>query len=143
MVDPTRRAVIKSDMAVLDSFGAGAKKFTYNLDQQVTWRKSLDGSRWEARRQDAPQSGTWMSNRSYIVRGIREGAWTEEDRDPVEGYPFGPFMELWPDGTLHVWVAKRALEYLENSPMTINGIKIQLKPEAGVHVWRMIGQYTT
>ena len=137
--DPTRRAVIKSDMAVLDSFGSGTKKFTYNLDQQVTWRKSLDGSRWEARRQDAPQSGTWMSNRSYIVRGIREGAWTEEDRDPVEGYPFGPFMELWPDGTLHVWVAKRALEYLENSPMTINGVKIQLKPEAGVHVWRMIG----
>ena len=137
---PTRRAIAAENQRSLDDFLETSNQFSYNLNQSVTWQRSMDDSRWEARRQAAPQSSTWADHRSFINRTIGDGAWTEIDRDPINGYAFGPFMELWDDGTLHVWVYKRALKHLESEPLIINGVTIQLTAEVGRHVWRMVGQ---
>ena len=63
----------------------------------MSWVRSLDGTRWEARRQYDPQRARWANHRSWINRTLGRGAWTEADRSE-EGYAFGPFMELWDDG---------------------------------------------
>ena len=137
---PTRRAVAVADRAFLHEFRAGAERLSFNLDQVVTWQRSLDGSRWEARRQVEPQARTWMSHRSFINRQIGQGAWTEIDRDPVEGYAFGPFAELWDDGALYLWVTDAGRKRLEADPIVINGVSITLVPDVGRFIWRMAGQ---
>ena len=136
---PTKRAIPRELLDVLKQFEDTAEKFSYGLNQDVSWIRSLDDTRWEARRQYAPQNKTWMNHKSYIMRPIGSGAWSDVDRDPVEGYPFGPFMELWDDGTVNVWVMKRTLSQLENRALVINGIDVQLTPKDGVHVIRMEG----
>ena len=136
---PRRRAVLVQDLEILERFAGITEKFTYNLNQSVSWIRALDGSRWEARRQYLPQSNTWGTHRSYIQRTLGQGAWTEADRDN-EGNAHGPWMELWNDGTLHVWIAKRALPHVDGSDMTINGVPVRLEAESGVYTWRMAGQ---
>ncbi|MYI20296.1 MAG: hypothetical protein F4121_09570 [Acidimicrobiia bacterium] len=135
---PTRRAVLRSDLPVLEEFAAGAERFEYELDQSVSWMRALDDSRWEARRQYEPQSSTWMSHRSWIMRTAGSGAATEVDRDPVHGFRFGPFMELFDDGTLWVWVMRRALPHLDQ-PIRINGVDVSLVPERVGVTCRMTG----
>ena len=134
---PTVRVIPKEQLYILENFQKTAESFSYDMNQKVSWRRSLDDTRWEARRQDSPQNKTWMSNRSWIQRGAanmtHNGTWTEEDRDPITGISFGPYMELFDDGSLSVWVNKRALPSLKN-PIIINGIKILLTPKWGISI---------
>ena len=123
---PTRRAVSVGDAVYLDEYLSESVPFEYNLSQTVKWQRALDDSRWEARRQVEPQSAEWMSHKSYIMRPIGSGAWTEVDRDPEVGHAFGPFMELYDDGRLYVWVSVRAKPVLLELPMYINGVSVQL-----------------
>ena len=124
---PTRRVFATADLMYLEEFVGDNPSFEYNLTQQVMWQRALDDSRWEARRQVEPQSSEWMSHKSYIMRPIGDGAWTEADRDPVHRHAFGPYMELHDDGRLNVWVGVRARSVLENTPMVINGVSINLE----------------
>ena len=123
---PTKRAMTLDDIAHLSKYVEKSDKFIYQLDQAVTWQLSRDRRIWEARRQVPPQSATWMDHKSYIMRPIGAGEWTEEDRDPKTGYAFGPFMEIEGD-QLRVYVVNRALRVLQDSPMVINGVSISLR----------------
>ena len=62
--------------------------------------RAQDDSRWEARRTHPPQSTTWASHRSWIMRPLGQGALRDDDVDPVDGYRFGPAVELFDDGML-------------------------------------------
>ena len=135
---PTTRAVSISDIEILKEFAGSAKRFEYPTVQTVSWIRSLDDTRWEARRQHEPQSKTWLDYNCYIQRSIGDGAWTELDRGD-EGHAHGPRMELWDDGTFHVWVMRRAIDF-GVAMLTVNGVDIPIKPEGGVHVWRMAGK---
>ena len=123
---PTRRAMTVDDIAHLQKYVGKSDKFTYELDQTVTWQLSGDRRIWEARRQVAPQSATWMDHKSFLMRPIGDGAWTEEDRDPGTGHAFGPFMEIEGD-QLRVYVMNRAIRVLQDAPMVINGVSISLR----------------
>ena len=122
---PTKRAMTLDDIAHLRKFVEKSDKFIYELNQTVTWQLSRDRRIWDARRQVPPQSATWMDHKSYIMRPIGAGEWTEEDRDPKTGYAFGPFMEIEGD-QLRVYVVNRALRVLQDSSMVINGVSISL-----------------
>lgn len=122
---PTRRAMAAGDIAHIRHYVEKSDKFTYLLDQAVTWQLSRDRRIWEARRQVAPQSATWMDHKSFLMRPIGDGAWTEEDRDPETGYAFGPFMEIEGD-QLRVYIANRALRVLQDAPLVINGVSVSL-----------------
>ena len=122
---PTKRAMTLDDIAHLRKYVNKSNRFTYELDQAVTWQLSRDRRIWEARRQVPPQSATWMDHKSYIMRPIGAGEWTEEDRDPETGYAFGPFMEIEGD-ILRVYVMNRAIRVLQDAPMVINGVSISL-----------------
>ena len=122
---PTRRAMTVDDIAHLRKYVEKSDKFTYELDQAVTWQLSRDRRIWEARRQVAPQSATWMDHKSFLMRPIGDGAWTEEDRDPETGHAFGPFMEI-EGNQLRVYVVNRAIRVLQDVPMVINGVSISL-----------------
>ncbi len=135
---PTRRALAIDDLLVLNKFAQVSERFTYDSDQPVTWVRALDDSRWEARRQHPPQQERWENHRSWINRTIGDGAWTEEDRGP-EGHAFGPFMELWDDGAMQLWCYKRALSFLEDNALIINGVSVSFTPEKIGHVCRMVG----
>ena len=134
---PTTRAVHLEDLDLLAGFAGVADRFTYDVNQAVSWIRSLDGTRWEARKQYAPQNSRW-DHRSFIQRAIGDGAWSEADRD-IEGNAHAPWMELWDDGTFHVWVLKRAIDR-GISFLRVNGVDIPLRADGGVHVWRMTGQ---
>ena len=138
---PTTRALRARDRAIWDEFAARHERFEDDFDLSVSWARALDGSRWEARRQHAPQSATWMSTRSFVQRPIGEGAWTEADRGP-DGHAFGPFMELFDDGALYAWVDPRVLERLESEPLAINGVPVRMVPETGIprYNWRVAGR---
>ena len=122
---PTRRAMTADDIAHLQKYVEKSDKFTYELNQTVTWQLSRDQRTWEARRQVAPQSATWMDHKSFLMRPIGDGAWTEEDRDPETGYAFGPFMEIEGD-QLRVYIVNRAIRVLQDAPMVINGVPVSL-----------------
>ena len=94
----------------------------------MSWIRSLDGTRWEARRQYDPQRARWANHRSWINRTLGDGAWTEADRSE-EGYAFGPFMELWDDGSIYLWCYRRALDFLSSNPLIINGVSVFFTPE--------------
>ena len=134
---PTVRVVHVRDRKILERFLGETQRYTYSADQTVTWQRSLDDTRWEARRQVAPQRQRWMTHRSWINRAIGDGAWTEADRDPVEGHAFGPFMELHDDGRLCLWVYKRALPFLADNPLLINGVAVTVELEQEGNVCRM------
>ena len=136
---PTRRALAVADLPVLERFALSAERFTYEAEQPVTWVRSLDDSRWEARRQHEPQRARWETHRSWIVRPIGAGAWTEADRGP-EGHAFGPFMELWDDGAIYLWCSRRALGFLDGNPLIVNGARVQFTPETTGIVCRMAGR---
>ena len=123
---PTRRAMTVDDAAYLYKYVEKSDKFTYELNQTVTWQLSADRRIWEARRQVAPQSATWMDHKSFLMRPIGEGAWTEEDRDPETGHAFGPFMEIEGD-QLRVYVVNRAIRLLQDAPLVINGVSISMR----------------
>ena len=123
---PTRRAMTVDDIAHLQKYVEKSDKFTYELDQAVTWQLSGDRRIWEARRQVAPQSATWMDHKSFLMRPIGDGAWTEEDRDPETGHAFGPFMEI-EGNQLRVYVVNRAIRVLQDTPMVINGVSVSLR----------------
>ena len=125
---PTRRVFRVEDKARLDRYVQESNPFEYNMVQSVCWQRSLDDSRWEARRQVAPQSAEWLSHKSYIVRPIGSGAWSEADRDSINGHAFGPYMELHDDGKLRVWVAPRAKKAVADNPMHVNGVEVYLSP---------------
>ncbi len=135
---PTRRAVRVSDRHILDDFANSSPRFAYDTNLQVSWVRAADGSRWEARRTHAPQSATWASHRSWIMRPLGQGALRDDDIDPVEGYRFGPAMELFDDGMLWVWVARRALERV--SSITINGVAVDLTAETFGPCCRLMGR---
>ena len=135
---PTRRALLVDDRPVLEGFLETTKRFTYETDQPVSWIRALDDSRWEARRQYEPQRSQWQSHRSWINRMIGDGAWTEVDRGP-EGHAFGPFMELWDDGTIYLWCYQRALPFLRDNALVINGVPVQFTPEKVGVICRMVG----
>ena len=80
---------------MLDDFEAQYRRFTYDTDLQVSWVRALDNSRWEARCSHAPQSEAWASHRSWVMRPLGSGATRNDDVDPLDGYRFGPFMELF------------------------------------------------
>ncbi len=134
---PTRRAVRVSDRHILDDFAGSSSRFKYQTDLSVSWVRAVDGSRWEARRTHPPQSETWASHRSWIMRPLGQGAQRDDDVDPVEGYRFGPAMELFDDGMLWVWVARRALEHA--AAITINGVPITLSPQTFGPCCRLVG----
>ncbi len=123
---PTRRAMTVDDIAHLQKYVEKSGKFTYELNQTVTWQLSGDRRIWEARRQVAPQSATWMDHKSFLMRPIGDGAWTEEDRDPETGHAFGPFMEI-EGNQLRVYVVNRAIRVLQDAPMVINGVSTSLR----------------
>ena len=123
---PTRRAMTVDDIAHLQKYVGKSDRFTYELDQTVTWQLSGDRRIWEARRQVAPQSATWMDHKSFLMRPIGDGAWTEQDRDPETGHAFGPFMEI-EGNQLRVYVVNRAIRILQDAPMVINGVSISLR----------------
>ena len=125
---PTRRALAVADLAVLEKFAQTSERYTYEADQPVSWVRSLDGTRWEARRQHEPQQARWANYRSWINRTLGDGAWTEADRSE-EGYAFGPFMELWDDGSIYLWCYQRALDFLSGNPLIINGVSVFFTPE--------------
>ena len=135
---PVRRVILLSDMDILEEFAGGSEKFTYNAVQSVSWERAVDDSRWEARRTRAPQSDTWVSHRSWIMRALGSGKVKDDDVD-ADGWKFGPFMELFDDGMLWVWSVKRALKSLENNSLSINGVNIRLEPETFGPVSRMVG----
>lgn len=122
---PTRRAMTADDIAHLQKYAEKSDRFTYQLDQTVTWQLSGDRRTWEARRQVAPQSATWMDHKSFLMRPVGDGAWTEDDRDPETGYAFGPFMEIEGD-QLRVYVVNRAIRILQDAPLVINGVSVSL-----------------
>ena len=132
---PTRRALAAADLAVLERFAETSERFTYEAEQPVSWVRSLDDTHWEARRQHEPQ----RAHRSWINRTIGDGAWTETDRGP-EGHAFGPFMELWDDGAIYLWCYKRALRFLEENALFINGVSVFFQPESVGSVCRMAGR---
>ena len=101
---PTRRALRVADLYALESFAASAERFTYDAEQAVSWARAADDSRWEARRTHAPQSTSWASHRSWISRPIGSGALSDDDVDPVDGWRFGPCMELFDDGSISLWI---------------------------------------
>ena len=138
---PTRRCLAVEDLAVLEKFAQTSQRFTYEAEQPVSWIRSLDDTRWEARRQYEPQRARWQTHRSWINRAIGDGAWTEADRGP-EGYAFGPFMELWDDGSIYLWCYRRALDFLSSNPLIINGVSVFFTPEktGPGSVCRMAGQ---
>ena len=125
---PTRRALAVEDLAVLEKFAQTSERYSYEAEQAVSWMRSLDDTRWEARRQHEPQRARWANHRSWINRAIGDGAWTEADRGP-EGYAFGPFMELWDDGSIYLWCYQRALDFLSGNPLVINGVSVFFTPE--------------
>ncbi len=135
---PTRRALAVEDLPILEKFGQTSERFTYEASQPVRWVRALDDSRWEARRQHEPQRSRWQNHRSWINRTIGDGAWTEEDRGP-EGHAFGPFMELWDSGAIYLWCYKRALGFLEQNALIINGVPVSFSPEKIGIVCRMVG----
>ena len=135
---PTRRALAVRDLPILEKFAETSQRFTYEASQPVTWVRALDDSRWEARRQHEPQRARWQNHRSWINRTIGDGAWTEEDRGP-EGHAFGPFMELWDTGAIYLWCYKRALPFLEQNALIINGVRVSFSPEKIGIVCRMVG----
>ena len=134
---PTRRAVRAADRHILDDFAASSQRFTYDTDLQVSWVRAEDDSRWEARRTHPPQSATWASHRSWIMRPLGQGALRDDDVDPIDGYRFGPAMELFDDGMLWVWIARRALDHV--SDITINGVSVQLSAQTRGPCCRMVG----
>ena len=134
---PTRRAVRMADRSLLDDFAASSQRFTYDADLQVSWVRAEDDSRWEARRTHPPQSATWASHRSWITRPLGQGALRDDDVDPVDGYRFGPAMELFDDGMLWVWIARRALDHV--STITINGVGVELTAQTFGPCCRMVG----
>ena len=133
---PTRRAVRVGDRAILDDFAAKYERFNYDTDLQVSWVRSADDSRWECRRTHAPQSGTMASHRSWVMRPLGSGATSDDDVNG-DGYRFGPAMELFDDGMLWVWVARRALDHV--SEVTINGVRVGLTAETFGVCCRMVG----
>ena len=134
---PTRRAVRVADRHILDAFAGFSRRFTYDTDLRVSWVRAQDDSRWEARRTHPPQSATWASHRSWIMRPLGQGALRDDDVDPVEGYRFGPAMELFDDGMLWVWVARRALDHA--AIITINGVPVHLTAQTFGPCCRMVG----
>ena len=134
---PTRRAARTADRQTLDDFANSSQPLAYNTDMQVSWVRSEDDSRWEARRTHAPQSKTWASHRSWVMRPLGQGAHHDDDVDPVEGYRFGPAMELFDDGMLWVWVARRALDHVPS--ITINGVPVDLTAQTFGPCCRMVG----
>ena len=139
---PTRRALAVADLAVLERFAQVSERFSYEAEQPVSWVRSLDDTRWEARRQHEPQRARWQTHRSWINRTIGDGAWTEADRGP-EGHAFGPFMELWDDGAIYLWCYQRALRFLEDNGLVINGVSVFFRPESTGHVCRLAGHVGT
>lgn len=133
---PTRRAVRVADRHLLDDFAGVSQRFTYDTDLQVSWVRAEDGSRWEARRTHPPQSAAWASHRSWIMRPLGQGALRDDDVDPIDGYRFGPAMELFDDGMLWVWVARRALDHV--STININGVSIELTAQTYGPCCRMV-----
>ena len=125
---PTRRALAVEDLPILERYADTSKKFSYEAEQPVSWVRSLDDTRWEARRQHEPQRACWQNHRSWVNRTIGDGAWTEADRGP-EGHAFGPFMELWDDGAVYLWCYKRALDFLSENELSINGVNVFFSPE--------------
>ena len=138
---PTRRALAVEDLPILQRFAQTSERYTYEAEQPVSWMRSLDGTRWEARRQYDPQRARWANHRSWINRTLGDGAWTEADRSE-EGYAFGPFMELWDDGSIYLWCYRRALDFLSSNPLNINGVSVFFTPEktGPGTVCRMAGQ---
>ena len=138
---PTRRALAVEDLPILQRFAQTSERYTYEAEQPVSWIRSLDGTRWEARRQYDPQRARWANHRSWINRTLGDGAWTEADRSE-EGYAFGPFMELWDDGSIYLWCYRRALDFLSSNPLIINGVSVFFTPEktGPGTVCRMAGQ---
>ena len=134
---PTRRAVRIADRSLLDNFAVVSPRFTYDTDLHVSWVRAEDDSRWEARRTHLPQSDTWASHRSWIMRPLGQGALRDDDVDPVDGHRFGPAMELFDDGMLWVWVARRALDHV--SSIAINGVDVELTAQTFGPTCRMVG----
>ena len=135
---PTRRAVRMADRHILDDFADASQPFAYDTDLRVSWVRAADDSRWEARRTHAPQSDEWASHRSWVMRPLGEGALRDDDVDPVDGHRFGPAMELFDDGMLWVWVARRALDRV--SSITINGVPVHLTAQTFGPCCRMVGR---
>ena len=122
---PIRRALRVEDLDVLESYALSSERFTYEADQPVSWVRSDDDSRWEARRTHAPQSATWASHRSWISRPLGSGATRDDDVDAVDGWRFGPCMELFDDGSLWLWIAPRGVRFIEQNALRINGVEVR------------------
>ena len=125
----TCRAFKVQDMELMEKFFETAKTFTYERLLDVSWIRAENDSRWEARRNHEPQSHRWASHKSWIMRPLGEGVTRKDDVDAVDGYKFGPFMELFDDGTLWVWIARRALNFCTKTPLVINGVELWFAPE--------------
>lgn len=135
---PTRRAVRIADRSLLDNFAVASPRFTYDTDLQVSWVRAQDNSRWEARRTHPPQSATWASHRSWIMRPLGQGALRDDDVDPIDGHRFGPAMELFDDGMLWLWIARRALDHAP--AITINGVPVELTAQTFGPTCRMVAR---
>ena len=131
---PTRRALLAADIHVLEAYAASAEQFNYTAEQQVSWVRAADDSRWEARRTHEPQSRDWSSHRSWISRPLGSGATSEGDVDPVDGWRFGPCMELFDDGAIALWIARRGVDFVEGNALIINGVAVQFELQSANQV---------
>ena len=136
---PTTRVLTLSKYHILKDFASQYPPLEFNLTQEVSWIRSLDGKRWEARRQYAPQNKTWMGKNCFITRTVGGGQHTDVDKDPKTGYDWGPFMILKDDGKLVVWVTKFAVDLIHRSGLIINGVHVALEKKSGLYICRMVG----
>ena len=136
---PTTRVLTLSKYHILKDFADQYPPLEFNLTQEVSWIRSLDGKRWEARRQYAPQNKTWTGKNCFITRTVGGGQHTDVDKDPKTGYDWGPFMILKDDGKLVVWVTKFAVDLIHRSGLIINGVHVALEKKSGLYICRMVG----
>ena len=136
---PTRRSIRVEDAHILEEYASENEKFTYDNNHVVKWVRSEDESRWEARRTHDPQSAHWATHRSWVSRPLGSGVQSDGDVSP-DGYRFGPVAEMFDDGQFWLWISRRALSYMEENPIIINGYPIDLHAETVGVTCRMKGQ---
>ena len=139
---PTTRVIKISESYILDKFKTKYPPLSFNLTQTVSWIRSLDDKKYEARRQYAPQNKTWKGKNCFITRTVGGGQHSSLDVDPKTGYSWGPFMILKDDGKIVVWVTKFAVQLIERSGLRINGVVVQFKRKSGMYINRMVGNVT-
>ena len=139
---PTTRVLELSKLHLLEDFAKQYLPLAFNLTQEVSWIRSLNNKKWEARRQYSPQNKTWMGKNCFITRTVGGGQHSTLDVDPKTGYSWGPFMILKDDGKIVVWVTKFAVQLIERSGLRINGVVVQFKRKSGMYINRMVGNVT-